>query len=986
MLVVVSVAPVEQRLHSLRLAAVDEAGNVGNDVVVQWRLDTVPPLVTLSTATLVDRGIGRTSIASGTFEFSSSEPNAAIECRISYNQNENDFEPCTSPRGFSLDDKLLVLDQQHNVTFQVRARDEAGNVGDCASAASSSTQGSHACVQHQWTLDVRPPSFLMQSLLPPPALNTNQSCMFHASVDSTISALQDDVCVVPSRTMTFRFVDTERVDKFFCRLDSSPWYVCGTAGSEDTVPAVVRVARGDAYSFQADQESFLSMSDGLHQFEVYAMSDHFVSSPSQTYIWVVDATPPTARVVAKPAAWSRRLTSTVAFSVDEASTTLECRVDTSVYLDCTNGLALMIGNESSSASSVGAGSVWTPWQSNHLLQTDAMGGGDVESLSCAGYAESATPLAVQCRIACDANDDACSSLDFAVATAGLVLATPCVIDGGRALIECRNRDQASGRSCPDFALRVLCGTPDNYTGVQLGALGNSSVWADGVPILQHGDAFQAHTLQIPADTSQLAVRVVSAHVASLIATLPHLSLVSDEGWACTWEDQTDDESWLFSNFTARWPSAVPVSSPNNVALSSILTQSQAIDAKWISGPTSSTQRQSLFCRRALSEQVGEMSVLPLLSLPLSRVAYSLDVRATDRYGNSQETPGIVEWGIDLKAPSFTMRLPTRVNSETVSTALVTLELVDEAPKYIQGVFTLPSFELFVNGQPLAGMFCSPGAFYCGDECVADAACDTNVTDSVPYDPLPACGIDLQVCDVTRTMPLPIGRSLKHGINTVAVVSSDLAGNRSPLQQQHILADLQAERVVLPAAAYVGRAGTSIAVQTDTLHMLPDECAESYTCSVFSSRGDLVSPCQPVLAAPGSSACSHVLQFRTCWFESLDTDVDISLYSSSPLSWTISSQHTSLLAPVWIPLSDTSLAFSSGSLLLDESVTDVLTCLQHCFILGCRAVSIEISQQPYQCRGYTHAHTRGPPAQEQILFFELQGTYLVSAERPHALCF
>ncbi len=101
--------------HEVKTRATDEAGNTSPDstgrtfTIVQ---DTVAPETTITSGPS-----GTTSERSATFEFTANEPGVTYECSL----DGAAFTPCTSPVTFT-----NLTEGEH--TFQVRARDAAGNV------------------------------------------------------------------------------------------------------------------------------------------------------------------------------------------------------------------------------------------------------------------------------------------------------------------------------------------------------------------------------------------------------------------------------------------------------------------------------------------------------------------------------------------------------------------------------------------------------------------------------------------------------------------------------------------------------------------------------------------------------------------------------------------------------------------------------------------------------------------------------------------
>lgn len=99
--------------HTFSVRARDTAGNVdptpGSHT---WSVDASAPETTITSGPS-----GTLNSTAATFEFSSSEPGAAFECRL----DGGVFEPCSSPKGYA-----TLANGPH--TFSVRARDAAGNI------------------------------------------------------------------------------------------------------------------------------------------------------------------------------------------------------------------------------------------------------------------------------------------------------------------------------------------------------------------------------------------------------------------------------------------------------------------------------------------------------------------------------------------------------------------------------------------------------------------------------------------------------------------------------------------------------------------------------------------------------------------------------------------------------------------------------------------------------------------------------------------
>ncbi len=203
--------------HQFRVRARDAAGNFDQSPATRnWTVtaDTTPPQTTISSGTS-----GTTTNPVAQFAFTSSETGSTFECAL----DGPAFSSCTSPASYT------VAPGPH--TFQVRARDAAGNVD--GSPASSS-----------WTLqapDTTPP-------------------------DTTIGAKPSSPTTDP--LATFTFASTETGSTFECSLDGAGFASCSTPVS-------------------------YTVSVGSHTFQVRARdaAGNLDQSPA-SHAWTVEAPPP----------------------------------------------------------------------------------------------------------------------------------------------------------------------------------------------------------------------------------------------------------------------------------------------------------------------------------------------------------------------------------------------------------------------------------------------------------------------------------------------------------------------------------------------------------------------------------------------------------------------------------------------------------------------------------------------------------------------
>ncbi len=154
------------------MRARDAAGNVdGTPASRSWTVDTVAPETSLASS----GPSGPNASPNASFAFSSSESGGSFECRL----DGGDWVGCSSPQAYS------GLPQGAR-TFEVRARDAAGNV--------DGTPASRA-----WTVDTVAP-------------------------DTTITAGPSGP--ITTATATFSFTASESPATFQCRVDTASFAAC----------------------------------------------------------------------------------------------------------------------------------------------------------------------------------------------------------------------------------------------------------------------------------------------------------------------------------------------------------------------------------------------------------------------------------------------------------------------------------------------------------------------------------------------------------------------------------------------------------------------------------------------------------------------------------------------------------------------------------------------------------------------------------------
>lgn len=196
--------------HAFRLRERTRAGQVGDPVERAWTVDTSAPPAPV----IVQQPPAVTNQTSARFAYTNAEAGVTYECRVSGVA----YQACTNPVswwGLSGDGPNSL------VTFTVRARDAAGNVGPATS--------------YTWRIDTTAP--------PRPTLT------------------QQPANPSASDAATFAFVDREAGVSFECQLD------------------------GAAYAACTSPKAYTALAAGTHRFSVRAVDAAGNRSASVDYAW-----------------------------------------------------------------------------------------------------------------------------------------------------------------------------------------------------------------------------------------------------------------------------------------------------------------------------------------------------------------------------------------------------------------------------------------------------------------------------------------------------------------------------------------------------------------------------------------------------------------------------------------------------------------------------------------------------------------------------
>jgi hypothetical protein len=239
-------------------------------------VDTVAPVASIGSGP--DRLTNRTaaSFDFGAIDQGPAEPPLRFECRL----DEGDWVACTSPQAYGGEGPAALPDGAH--TFQVRATDGAGNLGEAAS--------------HSWTVDTVAPVASIGSGPDRLTNRTEASFGFGANEEAT----------------------------FECKLDAGEWVACTSPQEYGAGPAAAPLADGD------------------HVFLVRATDGAGNLGDAASYGWTVDTVAPVTSIGSGPDRLTNRTAASFVFGADEQAT-FECKLDAGEWVACASPQAYGAG-------------------------------------------------------------------------------------------------------------------------------------------------------------------------------------------------------------------------------------------------------------------------------------------------------------------------------------------------------------------------------------------------------------------------------------------------------------------------------------------------------------------------------------------------------------------------------------------------------------------------------------------------------------------
>jgi MYXO-CTERM domain-containing protein len=303
--------------------------------------------VTAPDTTLTETPASVTRQTDATFRFEANEAASTFTCSL----DEAAFSPCTSPAAYA-----NLSAGSH--TFQVRARDMAGNVDDSPASFT-------------WTIDVTAPDTTLTETPASPTNQTGATFAFSSEAGATFECSLDGAafgtCTPPlsyssltEGSHTFQVRARDAAGNVDATPASFSWTVDLTAPETNltATPAPLTTQTGATFTFSSEAGatfecsldgaafgtctsplSYSSLTEGSHTFQVRArdMAGNVDATPA-SFTWTVDLTAPETNLTATPAPLTTQTGATFTFS-SEAGATFECSLDGAAFGTCTSPLS-----------------------------------------------------------------------------------------------------------------------------------------------------------------------------------------------------------------------------------------------------------------------------------------------------------------------------------------------------------------------------------------------------------------------------------------------------------------------------------------------------------------------------------------------------------------------------------------------------------------------------------------------------------------------
>jgi hypothetical protein len=454
-----------------------------------------------------------------------------------------------------------------------------------------------------------------------PAGNTDPTAAsFTWAIDTTApdtSIASGPADPTSSTSASFTFSSSEGGSSFECQLD------------------------GGGYSSCADPKAYSGLAAGSHTFQVKATDPAGNVDPTPaSYTWTIDTAAPDTTITASPANPTNSTSASFSFSSSEGGSSFECQLDGGGYLSCTSP---------ASYSGLGEGT-----HSFQVKATDAAGNTDPTPASDGWTVDTSPP-------------------DTAI---GLAPTNP--TNATEATFSFTSSEGGSSFACSlDGAVFAPCASPASYSALgdgshtfQVGAT-DAAGNTDATPASR---TWTIDTTLPPAPVIETPPEGATNNTGSftLAGTAePSATVEVFEGAAPrgtttasgvgSWAKALISVADGSHTYTARATDAAGNVSPLSNART-VVVDTTAPNTDILAGPSGSTaSTTAIFSFSAddpaatfecsLDGEALSSCTSPKTHTGLGEGAHAFDVRATDQAGNTDPTPAIRSWTVDLTAPA-----------------------------------------------------------------------------------------------------------------------------------------------------------------------------------------------------------------------------------------------------------------------------------------------------------------------------------------------
>jgi hypothetical protein len=653
--------------HTFEVRATDPAGNTDQTPASYgWTLDTDGPETTISS------GPGSPTNETGAaFVFTATEAGSSFECRL----DGGAFASCTSPRAYS-----GLAAGAH--TFEARATDPAGNV--------DATPASYA-----WTIDLAAPDTSILSGAASPTNSTSASFDFTSSeAGSTFECSLDGAafgsCTSPktyggftagAHTFQVRATDAagntdQTPASHGWTIDTSPPETSIEAGPPDPTNQTAAVFSfssdeagstfecrldGAAFSTCTSSKTYTSLAVGTHTFDVRALDPAGNADPSPaTRMWTIDTTAPDTTILSAANDPTNEIEATFAFDASEGAATFECNLDFAGWAPCTSpdtygGLAA----------------------ESHTFQvraTDAAGNTDPTPAARTWVVDLTAPETAVLSGPAPATNQTAASFDFSANETGSTF--ECRLDAA-SFAPCSSPTSYSalGEGSHVFEVRAIdqAGNVDQTPGARTWTI---DLTAPAAPVVE-SPADGTHTNTGSLTISGSAEPGSSVELFEGASSRGTTNTTVGGTWSRTLTGVTDGSH----TYTAKATDAAgnPSAASNAVT---VVVDTAAPNTTIGTGPLGSTKNTSATFSFSADDPAAtfecSLDGAPYATCTsaktytgLNEGSHTFEVRATDAAGNTDSTPAVRNWTVDLTAPAAPA-ITSPADGSTNGTGVVTV--------------------------------------------------------------------------------------------------------------------------------------------------------------------------------------------------------------------------------------------------------------------------------------------------------------------------